>query len=328
LLLLDQGIGGSAEVGIDAYIGIERYLLGSGADIVIGSTGAESVDGGAGDDWMNLGDGNDTLNGGTGGNDILVGGAGDDSMFGAEGDQFCGGDGIDTINLTGMTVGIQISTGGGWTAFGTGPSITYGIANLVEVVFTGAGADSIYGSLGVVAVDAGAGNDFVADYSGANNDAYFGDAGDDALYGLGGNDLLDGGAGIDIIVGDAGDDTIVGGDGFDWMAGGAGADVFRYTAVSHSRASTGTDAISDFTRSADSIDLAGIDANTVLAGDQAFTIGALQAGQAGRLQITLDPGVTPAWALIQGDVDGDGVADFDLLVFGPVAGLTGTDFVL
>ena len=57
-------------------------------------------------------------------------------------------------------------------------------------------------------------------------------------------------------------------------------------------------------------------------------IGALVAGQAGRLQIALEAGGSPTWALVQGDVDGDGVSDFDILVFGNVAGLTGSDFVL
>ena len=57
-------------------------------------------------------------------------------------------------------------------------------------------------------------------------------------------------------------------------------------------------------------------------------IGALAAGQAGRLQITFEAGGSPTWALVQGDVDGDGVSDFDILVFGNVAGLTGSDFVL
>jgi Ca2+-binding RTX toxin-like protein len=328
VLLLDQGVGGSAETGVDTYQGVERWLLGAGSDIVTGAAAAESVDGGAGDDWMNLGDGNDTLNGGAGGSDILVAGAGNDVMFGAEGDQFYGGDGVDTVNMSGMSVGVAISTGGGWTAVGAGPGATYGLINAVEVVLTGAGDDSVYGFTGLSTVFLGAGNDFVADYSDANNDAFFGEAGNDALYGLGGADLLDGGAGNDFIIGGNGDDTIVGGDGYDWIQGGAGADVFRYTAVSHSRTSSGIDAISDFARGTDMIDLSGIDANTALAGDQAFTIGALQAGQAGRLQIILDPAGTPAWAILQGDVDGDGVADFDLVVFGPVAGLSGGDFVL
>ncbi len=328
VLLLDQGLGGSSEAGFDLYRGVERFLLGSGADIVIGSTSSENVDGGAGDDWISLGAGDDTLDGGVGGNDILVGGDGSDLMTGGAGDQFYGGDGIDTVSFGGLTTGIAISVGAGWTAQGSGPGANYGIIGGAEVVWTGTGDDSVYGFTGLRSLGLGAGNDLAVDYSNTNNDAYFGDAGNDALYGLGGNDLLDGGSGVDILVGDAGDDTIVGGDGFDWTAGGAGADVFRYTAVSHSRASSGTDAISDFARGADSIDLVFIDANTALAGDQAFTIGALAAGQAGRLQITLDPAGTPAWALIQGDVDGDGLADFDLLVFGNVAGLNASDFVL
>ena len=324
VLLLDQGIGGSAEVGIDSYIGVERYLLGSGADIVIGSSGAESVDGGAGDDWMSLGDGNDTLFGGAGGNDILVGGGGNDRFVGEAGDQFYGGDGVDEVSLASMTAGVTIDIANGYTLSGG----VFGAINAVERVLLGSGDDLFVSFTGVTQVALGAGNDWVADFSAGNNDVFLGEGGNDALYGLAGDDSLDGGAGVDILIGGTGNDTLIGGDGFDWMQGGTGADVFRYLTVADSRTSSGTDAIFDLARGTDTIDLAGIDANTALAGDQAFTIGALAAGQAGRLQITFEPGGSPTWALVQGDVDGDGVSDFDVLVFGNVSGLTGADFVL
>jgi serralysin len=248
--------------------------------------------------WMfQLGDANDTVLGsvgadvvsGSGGADTIDGLAGNDTLFGGAGlDTIRGGDGNDSLG------------GGAANSFGASASAQF---------------DPVLGIF--VALQ------YLPSSSVSYNDGFA-----DIIDGGAGNDSVYGSAGVTAVSLDAGDDTIVGGDGFDWMAGDAGADVFRYTDVTHSRASSGTDAISDLVRGADRIDLAGIDANTTLAGDQAFTIGALQAGQAGRLQITLDPGVTPAWALIQGDVDGDGVADFDLLVFGNVAGLTGTDFVL
>jgi Ca2+-binding RTX toxin-like protein len=324
LLLLDQGVGGSAEVGIDSYIGVERYLLGSGADIVIGSSAAESVDGGAGDDWMDLGGGNDTLTGGPSGNDVLIGGSGNDFMIGSAGDQFYGGAGDDSVNLTQLASSVTIDIANGYTLSGG----LFGAIVDAEALFTGSGNDVVVSFTGMSLVELGAGDDWIADYSAGANDLFRGQDGNDALYGLGGDDFLEGGAGVDLLIGGPGNDTLVGGDGFDWLQGGAGSDLFGYSAVSHSRASSGTDAISDFVRGTDVISLSPIDANTTVAGDQAFTIGALQAGQAGRLQITFEAGGAPTWAYVRGDVDGDGVSDFDILVFGNVAGLNASDFIL
>ena len=67
----------------------------------------------------------------------------------------------------------------------------------------------------------------------------------------------------------------------------------------------------------DRIDLAAIDADPALAGDQAFTwIGAAAfSGRAGELRVV--PG------LVQGDLDGDGLADFEIGLEGGV--LPGAD---
>jgi Ca2+-binding RTX toxin-like protein len=324
VLRLDLGYGGSAAVGFDSYVSIERFLLGSGADIVIGSTGADDVNGGAGNDWMDGGAGADSLAGGSGGNDILSGGAGDDALSGEAGDQFYGGADIDVANLSAMTAGITIDVANGYTASGG----VFGAVVDIERFQLGSGNDLFVSFTGTRTVQLGGGNDWIADYSTGNNDVFFGDAGNDALYGLAGDDQLNGGGGVDLLVGGDGADTLIGGDSGDWMQGGAGSDVFRFVAVADSRTFSGIDAVSDFVRGSDLVDLAAIDANTTLAGDQGFTIGLLTAGQAGRLQITFEPTGSPAWALVQGDVDGNGTADIEILVFGNVAGLAATDFLL
>ncbi|MGA0840103.1 MAG: hypothetical protein ACO3P1_09445, partial [Pseudomonadales bacterium] len=80
----------------------------------------------------------------------------------------------------------------------------------------------------------------------------------------------------------------------------------------------------DFSRiSLDRIDLSAIDADTTLADDQAFTfIGTAAFGnRAGELRYI--PGAT---SVVQGDTDGDGVADFTLRVVG-VPALQETDFI-
>ena len=74
------------------------------------------------------------------------------------------------------------------------------------------------------------------------------------------------------------------------------------------------------------IDLSAIDANTVLAGNQAFSFigGGLYTGVAGQLRFAVtSPGVTT----IAGDVNGDGVSDFHIRLDG-VVGLQASDFVL
>jgi hypothetical protein len=87
----------------------------------------------------------------------------------------------------------------------------------------------------------------------------------------------------------------------------------------------GRDLIKDFVADVDEIDLAAIDANAGLASDQAFSfIGAAAFSHtAGELQAkTL--GVN---TLVSGDVDGNGAADFQILLSGHVT-LQAADFLL
>ncbi|MBA4801326.1 MAG: tandem-95 repeat protein [Euryhalocaulis sp.] len=164
------------------------------------------------------------------------------------------------------------------------------------------------------------------------NDTLNGTPGQDVIYGLDGHDRLNGladddvlfgGNGDDRMIGGAGDDTLVGGQGRDTLTGNSGADVFVYTALTDStRAATGRDRITDFESGVDQIDLSAIDANSVLGGDQAFSIVGSFSGSAGELVLKeLANGI-----LVQADVDGDGRVDFSVLVLGeePIAG----DFIL
>ncbi|MGZ8329168.1 MAG: M10 family metallopeptidase C-terminal domain-containing protein, partial [Allosphingosinicella sp.] len=139
------------------------------------------------------------------------------------------------------------------------------------------------------------------------------------LFGGGGNDVLTGGAGADLIFGGLRGDT---------LTGGAGNDIFRYDSVAESN-SVERDGIQDF-NSGDLIDLSRIDANTLLAGNQAFNFigGAAFSNTAGELRFENISLGGPIW-LVQGDTDGNGVSDFEVvLVISPADPITSGDFLL
>jgi VCBS repeat-containing protein len=140
------------------------------------------------------------------------------------------------------------------------------------------------------------------------NDTIYGQAGDDDVSSGGGADTIFGGAGRDTIDGGDGDDVLVGGGEHDDLTGGAGADTFQYTLVSDSTV-TVQDKINDFSVSeGDKIDLSQIDANTAVVENNAFVIASGFSGVAGQLVLTLNAG----GYLVQGDINGDGVVDFQI----------------
>jgi serralysin len=154
----------------------------------------------------------------------------------------------------------------------------------------------------------------------------------DILAGNGLANGLTGNRGNDRLAGGGGADTLIGGRGLDVMAGGAGADLFVFQSVTDSPpAATRRDRIIDFNAgtagtSVDRIDLRAIDAKTDVPGNQAFkfigtapfssTKGELRVRQAG------------SSAIVEGDVNGNGVADFAIFLqnFSNIAGLTSLDF--
>lgn len=158
-------------------------------------------------------------------------------------------------------------------------------------------------------------NDTITGTAGAN-DTIFGRGDVDTLFGLDGDDILDGGAGKD---------TLVGGAGADQLLGGAGGDRFRYDAASDSAVGS-HDMIFDFSRAqGDRISLTGVDANTLVGGDQnfAFLGTAAFSGVAGQLRYEKSGGNT----FVYGDLDGDAVADFQLQLNGEL-NLYSSDFLL
>lgn len=149
--------------------------------------------------------------------------------------------------------------------------------------------------------------------------------GDDRLSGGDGRDHLWGEGGADRIDGGAGDDWLSGDLGADLLTGGLGADVFNFDTVREiGRLRGARDVILDW-EAGDTIDLAGIDARIDQTGDQVFHLVDAFTGQAGELQIS---GLTRlGLTYVEGDVTGDGRADFRIELTG-VHALDTFDFVL
>ena len=147
-------------------------------------------------------------------------------------------------------------------------------------------------------------------------------------------DLLTGRAANDALSGMGGDDRILGGLGRDVLSGGTGADVFVFNSVADSVIATvRSDRITDFSRAeGDRIRLAAIDANVTNAdgtNDAVTFIGAagFTAGVAGQLRTFFN--AAAGAPVVQGDVNGDGRADFQTLPMSPTnLGPTAGDFLL
>ena len=130
-------------------------------------------------------------------------------------------------------------------------------------------------------------------------------------------DYLVGNSIANTLNGNGGDDVLNGLEGNDILSGGAGADQFRFFQNS------GNDRITDFVSGQDKIHLTEIDANTGVAGNQAFAfIGNAAFSGAGQLRTYSQGGDN----YVAGDVNGDGAADFTINL--GTATVVVTDFFL
>jgi Ca2+-binding RTX toxin-like protein len=137
------------------------------------------------------------------------------------------------------------------------------------------------------------------------------------VFGGKASDTLKGGALNDLLHGNLGADT---------LAGGGGADTFQYGSIAESTSGS-RDHILDFAAGSDRVDLSRIDADSLTAGNQAFTwIGSSAfSGSAGQLRAFQQSGT---W-FVEGDTNGDGTADLviALTLQGPTP-LGAGDFLL
>ncbi|WP_187429514.1 hypothetical protein ROLI_042270 [Roseobacter fucihabitans] len=355
-------IGGGGNDRILAFRGNDTIEGGLGDDTLNGGEGNDNISGGDGADLVFGQDGNDVISGGDG-NDQLFGEAGNDNISGGLGDDTIGAaDGSDTINAGG---GNDTAFGGegndtvrGGTGndrlFGSGGSDFIDGEDGNDELFGETGSDTLLGGAGDDDMNGGGGNDFMNGesgndrmFGGSNEDTMFGGTGndllngqtqDDDLFGQSGNDqlfggdgfdLLDGGSGNDVLFGGNQGDTLVGGLGVDTLNGGSGFDTFDFNSVAES-AFGSADTIAGFDGAGgfggDIIDVSSIDANTGIAGNQAFTfLGAVSSAVglgfgAGALWVQEFGGQTRLYANVNNDAiidlevrinDGAGTTAFD-----------------
>lgn len=317
------------------YTGAANFIgTGNGlANIIVGGALGDTLDGGDGDDSLGGEAGDDTLTGGLG-NDRLTGGTGADTMNGGDGNDTLvvdnagdianGGTGADTVQIVTagltLTLGNDIETvtnasGGDATVTLGSNDNTYGGSAGSDSVSAGDGADIVYGRAGNDNLSGQGGNDRI--YGDAGADQINGNDGNDLLYAGSENDTVNGGSGNDSLYGEAGNDSLTGGTGIDILNGGLGADAYVFNSGETGATLATADRIQGFSNAqGDKIHLIGMGVNSFL-GTHVFT------NEAGQLRYELIGGNT----YIQGDVNGDGIADFMIRLDGNVT-IMNNDFLI
>ena len=313
---------------LNFYLNDRTQIVGTGAnDLLVGTEVAEQLVGREGNDLLEGGGGDDLLDG-SWGDDTLLGGTGNDQLDGSYGnDSLNGGEGGDTYLVSG-------NEAGGWSSFaGFDRYNDTGSSGVDRILVVGPGTVDIglngfSASNGIERIEAGVGVGTVRLLGGWSGDildfsqiALVG--GSFVIDGYYGNDTITGSSAADTISGGGNDDRLIGGLGADRLTGGSGCDTFGFNSVAEIGTAAGSyDIITDFVSQVDKIDLVNIDANSKIAGDQAFQyIGsAAFSGVAGQLRL--------ANQILSGDVNGDRLEDFRLGLTGVSALLSATDLRL
>jgi VCBS repeat-containing protein len=261
-----------------------------GDDTILGGLGTDTLDGGPGTDTLllpqlvpqnnvavtisiNLVTGTYTVNNvsfgtlvdienvvGAGNSLFVTGTAGPNYLYSGSGGSLTGGDGNDTLDAGGSTLGVSLNggigddlliSGPGNDSFITGPGIdTLSYQNAPQGVAYNLSISNL------TQTNPGSGSDRTS--AGPPPENLIGSAFNDTLTGsssvssgLINANVIDGAAGNDVLSGLAGNDTLIGGTGDDLLTGGLDLDNFVF------RPGDGIDSIIDFTVGADNIVMEG-----------------------------------------------------------------------
>ncbi|MDP3848257.1 MAG: calcium-binding protein [Pseudomonas sp.] len=347
---------------IDTVLSSVTYTLGANLEkLVLTGTGAVNATGNGLNNTLAGNLGANILNGGLG-NDTMIGGDGNDTYIvnvatDVVSETSTVATQIDTVQAeVSYTLGANLEK-----LLLTGSAAINGFGNGLNNTLTGnIGANTLNGGAGNDTLIGGAGNDiyvvdsvadvvseastlsteidtvqsFVSWTLGTNLENLTlsgsvlingtGNALANTITGGAGANILNGVAGNDTILGGDGNDTLIGGAGTDQLTGGAGVDTFDFNALSEMGLGALRDVVSDFVSGTDKIDLSTLDASTLVAGDQAFTLLALNAALTGAGQLSYNT----TTHILSGSIDADAAAEFEIQLLGAGSGtFTGTDFI-
>ncbi|MDF2231255.1 M10 family metallopeptidase C-terminal domain-containing protein [Albimonas sp. CAU 1670] len=358
----DRLDGGDGDDVIEGREGNDSLTGGGGKDVLSGGEGNDRLDGGPGFDRLDGGPGDDVLvHAGDG--DVLDGGGGDDLLLLVRPPVIAapqnaasaraaappvsaptlarGGPGEDVVVVLGArdalrdlssvafhsVEGLRVSgTGRGGTTEVRLDAGQFGPGGLAPA-FSLTGLDAPH-AREMLRVALASGDPFemrgwsFADWGGqrerivlvgtAGADRVVASAWNDLVRGRGGDDRLHGAGRDDALLGGEGDDLLVGGRGADRLLGGPGADVFVLRDAADSGLRDAADRIEDFRPGLDHLDLSALPGAGRFIGSEAFH------GRPGE--------VRAHHGRVQGDLDGDGAADWSLDLGPAAARLSEADF--
>ena len=322
---------------------LEDLILGAGGITAIGNALGNYLLGNSGPvNYLQGGPGNDTMVGGDGNDTYYVDSLGD-GIVETNADRAIGGRDTVVSTLASYALGVNVEDlilgAGAVTGYGNSlDNYLLGNAGPINYLQGGAGNDTMVGGDGNDTYYVESPGDVVVETNAQRSSGGRDTVVASMSYALGLNveDLLLAGrtavdaSGNDLdnyIVGNGAANQLSGGDGSDWLIGGlgrdlliggGGADTFDFNLLQESLPGPGRDLVSDFSSGqGDRIDLSDIDANALLAGDQAFTyIGSAAFSEAGQVRFAV--------GILEGDTDGDGITDFEVQLLG-VASLSLSD---
>jgi len=323
---------------------VENLILGANSSVGVGNSLDNVLVGNADYNLLDGGAGADLMRGGAGDDDYIV-----DNSADVVREVFDGG--FDSVSASASyTLGANVER-----LILTGWANVNGVGNGLQNFIDGNSGDNFLdGRGGVDVMYGGAGNDTYvidSDYeyvdedsseSGGANDTVLSNVdfflfmcdglehltltGSAELEGWGNdsNNILTGNIAANLLVGEPGDDILIGGGGQDTLWGGPGSDVFRLLTLSDSVAGLRRDDVRDFLHSeGDLIDLAAIDANADLGGNQAFSF----IGSAAFSSVDATGQLRFANEILYGSIDADSTAEFSIQLAG-VSSLTAGDLLL